>query len=44
MVFKAKVRLSPPQEFSVYGYDFNKQLIMVTENELVHIVTITFFS
>lgn len=43
MAFKAEMGLSPPQKFSVYGHDFNKQLIMVTENKLVHTFTITFF-
>lgn len=43
MVFKADMRLFPPQEFSVYEYDFNKQLIMLTENKLVQRFTVTFF-
>lgn len=43
MAFKAEMGLSPPQKFSVYGRDFNKQLITVTENKLVHTFTITFF-
>lgn len=43
MVFKADMRLFPPQDFSDCGYDFNKQLIMVTENKLVQRLTVTFF-
>lgn len=41
--FQSRDEISPAQEFSVCGYDFNEQLIKLPEKKLVPMFTITFF-